>query len=283
MNTGIFWYDPSAPGYRGGTKPLYQAFRMLSQLGGSMFTGVKTNDDYVTILATRDEKSLALIISNYIDSQSALNFISRTIATLKENERRELLNIIKADKLEVILGGEIDIAKLRVRKKVKALLKAAREVQLKAARRQEASQPLTLHIKNVKGDYLYRKYRLDASTGYDTGFVPVEEKELGAITEYREEMTLEPYSVTLIVLKEKMPEPHNLPTPDDQGLYLPKEVRLPLQKETRTGDESVNEQALPEEGPAEEQMPSVAEGQPAGQADAAAGDAHAKEKDTVEE
>jgi len=56
-------------------------------------------------------------------------------------------------------------------------------------------------------NYLYQKYVVDSSCGLSCKFAPLEEKEVGATDLYQEALILNPYSVNLIILRQKPKEP----------------------------------------------------------------------------
>lgn len=213
-NVGIFWFDPEASDYKGGAKSMYNVFKMLANLGSDMFsTPVNFKDEFVGVVATKGQGFIAILAYNYIDPDIAIGFLSKNIATLSGAERKMLLNLIRADKLEKILAGHLDMANLRPRptKKVKALLKKAQELSVQAAKFSASSRNLKLSLKNIKENYLYQRYAVDSSCSVNCEFVPLEKKEVSIIDLYQEALTLNPYSVNLIILKKKPPEPENAP------------------------------------------------------------------------
>ncbi len=64
-----------------------------------------------------------------------------------------------------------------------------------------------MNIKNIKGNYLYQKYRIDSSCSANCTFTPAEEKELNLSDAYQETLSLSPYSVNMIILSKKSAEP----------------------------------------------------------------------------
>src|SRR3989338_1661223 len=213
-NVGIFWFDPEGSNYKGGTKYTYNVFKMLANLGSDMFSApAKFNDEFVGVIATKGKDYIAILVYNYIDPDVATSFLSKNIATLNGAERKMLLNLIKTDKLEKILAGQPDMANVRPRptKKVKNLLKKVHELNAQAAKFNSSSRNLTLSLKNLKANYLYQRYAIDSSCSLDCEFTPLEKKEVNTTDLYQETLTLSPYSVNLIVLKQKPPEEKNVP------------------------------------------------------------------------
>ncbi len=204
-NTGIFWFDQDPKGYKGGAKATYHVLRMLKRLGNDMYQ-VKLNDEFCGGIATKTGDGLAVLIYNYIDPGIFMNSLSAEIALLAEKERRPLLGIIKSEKLDKIIRREVDIARLPLSRKVKELLKKALDLNDKAAKFRESSRNIKLNFKNLKENYLYERYVVSSLCSANCEFNPLEEKEITPAGIYQEALTLEPYSVSLIILKIK-PEP----------------------------------------------------------------------------
>ncbi|MFH0935850.1 MAG: cellulase family glycosylhydrolase [Candidatus Omnitrophota bacterium] len=202
-NVGIFSFDSEYSGYRGSPKAAYNSFRMLGELGQEMFL-TKFEDDFCGVIATRRKEGMAIIIYNYIDPEIVNSYLSRNIATLKKAERRILLNLIKRGTIEEITSGETELANVRVTKKIKALLRRAKELNEKAARFSLSARRINLNINNLKkGDYTYQRFAVDSSCSTDCKFVPLEEKEISAAGIYQEALELSPYSVQMIILEKK--------------------------------------------------------------------------------
>ncbi len=104
-NTGAFWFDPESFEYKGGPKAIYNVFMMLGNLGNEMFTGgSKINDEFVGVIPTLGKDYIALLIYNYVDSDTATNFLSRNISSLNGQDRKSLLNTIKSGMLDKIIS-----------------------------------------------------------------------------------------------------------------------------------------------------------------------------------
>jgi hypothetical protein len=211
-NTGIFSFDPEHSGYKGSPKSVYNVFRMLSVLGNDMFTP-KLEDEFVGVIATRDEERIVLVVYNYIAPDIVTNFLSRNIAGLNAAERKLLLNVIKSQKLEKIMLRQLDISTLRATNKVKSLLKKAQELNDKAKKFEAGSRNIKIGIKNLKTDYLYQRYTIDSSCSLDCGFAANEQKEISAPELYQEVISLKPYSVHMVILMKKPQEPET-PAPE---------------------------------------------------------------------
>ena len=204
-NTGIFSFDPEHSGYKGSPKSVYNVFRMLYVLGNDMFTP-KLEDEFVGVIATRDEERIVLVVYNYIAPDIVTNFLSRNIAGLNAAERKLLLNVIKSQKLEKIMLRQLDISTLRATNKVKSLLKKAQELNDKAKKFEAGSRNIKIGIKNLKTDYLYQRYTIDSSCSLDCGFAANEQKEISAPELYQEVISLKPYSVHMVILMKKQQE-----------------------------------------------------------------------------
>ena len=206
-NVGLFWFDPKEPDYKGGPKPIYNAFRMFANLGKEMFTLPKFDDEFVHFIATKTEDGLAILIDNYIDPEIVRNYLSRNIASLNDKERKVFLKLMRSDKFAKIISRKLNLSKVRVSKKTKSLLKKAQELNEQAIKFMDANRNLRLGIKNLKDNYLYQRYTIDSACSQSCEFIPAEEKEVVVSDLYQETLTLKPYSLNLIILKKKLPQP----------------------------------------------------------------------------
>ncbi len=215
-NTGIFWFDSKSLEYKGGYKSIYNVFRMLQNLDNEMFvSSLKFNDEFVGIIATKAEDRIVMLIFNYADTEFFNNYIYRGIAHFSDGERKLLLNLIKSRKLEKVMCKELDINRLRLTKRMKALLKKAQELNDGALKSGSNARNIKIDIKNLKGNYIYQRYAVDSSCYKDCFFTPVEEKEVDILDLYQERLVLNPYSVNLIILKKSPPKEINSPNVDD--------------------------------------------------------------------
>lgn len=207
-NVGAFWFEAADSGYIGGSKAVYNAFRMLSMLGKAMYISPsKINDEFVGVVATRSEDSLAILIYNYIDPDILRSLLSRSIATLGDGERKALLEIIKSDVLEKLKRKETEISAIRAPGKTRSLLKKALELNEAAGRFVDLPRQLKLGIKNLKKDYLYTRYSVSPACSLNCEFAPIEEKSISFSEDlYSEKISLNPYSINLIILKPKPEE-----------------------------------------------------------------------------
>jgi hypothetical protein len=210
-NVGIFGFDSEVSEYKGAPKSVYNVFRMLSNLGNNMFSvSLKPNDEFVDVLATKTQDRIALLIYNYIDPEIARDYLSRNIASLNGAERKALLNIITSSRMEKILSHSIEISKIRATKRLKTLLTRAKELNDRAEKFKSGTRKINMSIKNIKGNYLYQRYIIDSSCSINCAFSPLEEKEINLSGAYQETLTLNPYSVNMIILTKKQPaEPEN--------------------------------------------------------------------------
>ncbi|MEW6101999.1 MAG: hypothetical protein AB1481_06895 [Candidatus Omnitrophota bacterium] len=204
-NVGVFSFDPEHSQYQGSSKVTYNAFKMLSGLGGDIFVH-KFNDEFAGVIATKAPGSLVLLIYNYIDPEIATNYLSREAGNLKNSERKILLNIIRQGRWDRLLSKEIDITKLRTARKVSSVLKKALELNSRAERLQKEARKLKINLKNLTGNFLYQEYVIDSSCSANCPFIPREEKEVVLSGDYQEELELSPYSVRMLVFKEKPKE-----------------------------------------------------------------------------
>jgi hypothetical protein len=201
-NVGVFYAESDGQSYKGGSKAAYNVLRMIGSLGKEMFV-VKNNvyaDDFTGIIPTKQGERIAVLLYNYIDPDIALNYVSKNIATVTGTERKLLMRSIESGQLEKVLLGQQDIATLRATKKMKAVIKKAQELHEKAKKRQFAPQPVRLTLKSLQGSYDYQRFVVDSSCSFNCPYMPVEEKSITAAQDYEETISLNPYSVHLIVL-----------------------------------------------------------------------------------
>ena len=87
----------------------------------------------------------------------------------------------------------------------------------------EANRNLKLGIKDLKDAYLYQRYSLDATCSQNCEFIPAEEKEVAISDLYQETFTLKPYSLNLIILKKKPPQPEIINSETSKTTVPPEE------------------------------------------------------------
>ena len=205
-NVGVFSFDAEASEYKGAPKSIYNVFRMLSNLGNNMFSAsLKPEDEFVDVIATKTQDRIAILIYNYIDPEIATSYLSRNIASLNKAERKTILNTIASGSLRKIFSGSIEISKIRASKRLKTLLTKAKELNERAEKFKSGSRSINLSIKNIKGNYLYQKYKVDSSCSRDCAFEGLEEQELNLSGDHQEMLTLDPYSVKMIIFTKKEP------------------------------------------------------------------------------
>jgi hypothetical protein len=129
------------------------------------------------------------------------------IATLNNTERRVLLNIINSEQLDKILAYKLDIAGLHLTNRTKALLKKTQELHTRAKKFEVSQRTFKLALKNLKDSYIYQRFTVDSSCSLNCAFSPKEEKEVTATELYQEVLSLQPYSLNLIILKRKPKTP----------------------------------------------------------------------------
>lgn len=216
-NTGVFRFNPySKADYQQWPKSIYSVFRMLSQLGSSMYVlSEKTPDEFVGAIATKQDEYIAVILYNYIDPALAKNYLSRNIAVLNDAEVKILLKIIKSDGLEKIIGRKTDVSAVRATKRLKTMLKNAQELNILASIYKASDRTVRFSVKNIKEKEVYQKYVVGPSCSAVCELKPVEEKELNGANVYSETLKLPPYSVYLLIFKKKPKEvqPEVVPAP----------------------------------------------------------------------
>lgn len=218
-NVGLFWYEQSPSGYKGGNKVSYNAFKMLNRLEGTFIpASLKAADDFSGVIATRGAPGTAAILMyNYADPEAFRNHVVHSIAPLGEAERKSVIAVLRAAAAGN-MPGEADLEKLRLTGRVRNILKKAREVGELGRRVTTADRRIRLAVKNISSPAVFQKYTVDETSPRTGQFVPAEEKEVVAVDgAYQETITLKPFSVTLILLKPKPAE--EIPAP-----VLPREV-----------------------------------------------------------
>jgi len=214
-NVGVFNFDPEHPGYKGAPKATYNVFRMLSAMGKNMYP-VKLTDEFVGAIVTKTEDGLVFIVYNYIDPDIVNSYLFRNICSLNSTGRKILLNLIRSKRLDKILNHELTVESLGLNKRLRALLNGVVEANDKAKKFSVSNRELKITLKNLKEDYLYQRYAVDPSCALSCDFKPAEEKDVSAISQYQETLSLAPYSVHMIVLKKKIKEPEPVPVAPEQ-------------------------------------------------------------------
>jgi hypothetical protein len=242
-NTGIFWLGPDAPAYKGGPKSMYNVFKMLSLLGNDMFSSsLKSNGEFVGVIATKSQEAIIILIYNYTDPDIVMGYLTKNIASLNNAERRILLNLVKTNKLQMLAQHKLDIATLRLSHRLKSLLKKATELNDKALKFSTEPRNLRINIKNLKENYLYQRYSI---CNQYCAFLPTEEKRLDAPDLYQETLTVSPYSVQIILLKKRPPEPEVVP--EKPAEELKPEQPLPEKPAEQPAETPPAEKPIPQE------------------------------------
>lgn len=203
-NRGILSYNPESSIYHSQAKSIYNLFLMLNNLGDNFYSAVNINDEFINLLATKRQEDIIILIGNYIDPYIERSFLSKNIASLNEKERMNLLSIIKEEKLNKLINKELSVDSLSVTDKLKGLLKKTLEIKSRSLELLNKPINIKITLSNIKGNYLYQRYSLDSNCAWDCPFSPVEEKELNIDNTYQQMLTINPYSVHLVILKKKI-------------------------------------------------------------------------------
>lgn len=228
-NLGIFSFDEARPESKGYAKAGYNIFRMLGLFGQDLFT-TASGDEFTGVISTKSPDYLALLVYNYIDPQAGMNYLSRNIIYLNEAERKAVLNIVKSDRMEKILCGQLDLVTLRLTAKAKGMFSRAMELNNSGKKFSAVNRKVKISIKGLKDTYVFSKYVMDSACSRDCEFGPSMEKDVDFNQEYAEAVELSPYSVQLLVFKKKI-EPPAVPVTENQGEVLqtpPAAVAVPL-------------------------------------------------------
>lgn len=219
-NVGVFWFEPAAKAYKGEPKIIYNVFKMLRRLGNEFFDKIKFNDEFVRVIATKSKDGYTLLISNYIDPDISQNYLSRNLATLRPAETKQLLRLVKNGIVEKIMDKEIDLSGVRCRPKVKALISKALEQKELAQKFIQRSRKLTINFRGLKDNYICQRYAIDSSCSLNCEFAPAVESEIlkDASGQALYSLSLNPYSVYMLLLKKKPEPPPPEPPPPAQNV-----------------------------------------------------------------
>jgi len=214
-NVGIFSFDQKRAAYKGGAKSIYNVFRMLASLGNRLFQQ-KIDDEFVGAIATKTDDGIVILIYNYVDPEIVMNYLTKEIGGLDSGERKALLKVINSEKLAEIVVGRLDVSSLLVSTKVKNILNNVRQLHDSAKKFASNERKFKISIKNLKDSYSYQKYAIDFYCSQNCEFVPVEKKDVSASEPFEEVLSLKPYSVEMIVMNKKPPEPEAVPAAESQ-------------------------------------------------------------------
>ncbi len=206
-NLGLFWFEPEYVKYTGGAKSSFNVIRMLNMLGSEMFPASRLDNEFVGVIATKTKTGIALLLFNYIDPEIAKNYLSRHLAELHPKQIRILVELMDSDKWQGILKKEIPLKPMRLNNRIKAKIKQAISLNETLTLLTCQPQNINLNLSNLKVNYIYKKYIVDKACRLDCEFVPREEKEIKDVAVYKETILLQPYSVILIVMDEKLTVP----------------------------------------------------------------------------
>ena len=179
---------------------MFNVIRMLNMLGSEMFIASRLDNEFVGIIATKTKTGLALLLFNYIDPEIARDYLSRYLVGLHPKLARSLVKLINSNKWQEILNKEVPLGTLRLNKKVEAKIKEAITLNESAVSLSQEPQNINLNLTKLEDSYIYKKYIVDKSCCLDCAFSPREEKELKDVTNYKETLILQPYSVVLITM-----------------------------------------------------------------------------------
>ena len=201
-NLGVFSFDIGHAEHKGYAKASYNTLRMLNLLGNELLP-VKSTDEFVGIITTKSVDYLAILIYNYIDPAAAMNYLSRDIVDLNSVEKNVVLNIVKSDRIEKILSGQLDLSTLRLTPKVKNMFNHALELNNLVKKFSAANRKIKISFKDAKDVYMLSRYVIDNSCSRDCTFNAVDEKEIDFNQGYSQTMELTPYSTQLLVFKKR--------------------------------------------------------------------------------
>ncbi len=205
-NLGIFGFSAERIDSKGHAKASYNTLRMLNLLGNELLPS-PSGDDFVGLITTKSADYLAVLIYNYIDPQVALNYLSRNIVYLNSAEKKSVLDIVKSDRIEKILSGELSLLTLRLTPKVKNMFSQAVELNNLSKKFSAENRKIKISFKGGKDLYMLSQYAVDSKCSRDCEFGEGEQKEVDFNQGYLATLELSPYSAQLLVFKKKPPEP----------------------------------------------------------------------------
>ncbi len=201
-NLGVFAFDIGHPDSKGYVKASYNTLRMLNLLGSELLP-FQLTDEFIGVIPTKSQDYLAVLVYNYIDPALSLNYLSRNIVYLNGAEQKAVLNIIKSDRIDKILSGQLDLSTLRLTAKAKDMLNHAIELNGLANKYSVANRKIKINFKGAKDIYIFSRYMVDNSCSQDCAFEARDEKEVDFSQGYVETVELSPYSVQLLIFKKK--------------------------------------------------------------------------------
>ncbi len=221
-NLGVFSFDgQERSDYKGSAKAGYNIFRMLGLLGNELLPASPANE-FAGIIPTKSQDYLAILVYNYIDPQAAMNYLSRTIVDLNSAERKYIINIIKSDRIEKILSGQLDLSTLRLPAKARSMLSRAIELNNLAGKFSAAIRKIKISFKGAKDIYMLSRYAVDSSCSRDCPFKASDEQEVDLSQGYSQIIEMSPYSAQLLVLKKKPLPPVEVKPADNTAEKLVK-------------------------------------------------------------
>jgi hypothetical protein len=125
-----------------------------------------------------------------------------------------------------------------VTKRLRSLLADAVARNDEIEKKKSSVQPLRITLKNIKGDYLTRKYVVDFSCVKDCVFSPAQERTVSCSGTLEETAELPAYSVMLFSFEPKPEEPPAAPAAAQDG--QPKPAESPVTPETQPVQERKN-------------------------------------------
>lgn len=203
-NVGAFWYEPGQFTYSGGSKNVYNAFKMLGHLENSLLPfQQKTADEFSGVIATRGISGFAILAYNYADPEIFRSVVSRGLASLNEAECKSVLAVMTSDKAAEVQSGSADVSALRLSGRVRSLFKRGQELSAAGRRYMAAERPLRVSIKNMASAYAMQVYAIDGACFRDCPFLPVQETVLvpGGDGTSQIDLTLKPYAAALILIR----------------------------------------------------------------------------------
>jgi hypothetical protein len=117
--------------------------------GGELLPA-KLNDEFAGLIATRSQDNFAILIYNYIDPAAAMNYLSANIVHLNEADRKDVLNIVKSDRIDKIISGGTDLSALRLSANAKDIFSRAIEINGSAKKFASSNRKIKLSLKGQK-------------------------------------------------------------------------------------------------------------------------------------
>jgi hypothetical protein len=224
-NVGLFRFSPDV------TKPPvpkagYAVMRMLERLKPLLYpASLQAEDEFVRVLVTKGEDSYAALISNYIDPDIVNNYVTRAIGAFSEKERHQMLTLIRTKRFNEVLEERVPLAKIAASGRVKETLKKAIALRKSSASALASPRTVRLELKKLSaGSYEVERVTVDSRCAGTCETPAAETKTIEVAQGWTETVSVEPYSVELLLFKKLPPAPVAAPAVAEPAAEKPAEA-----------------------------------------------------------